>query len=149
MALKIRLKRMGNRNRPFYRLVVQDTSWKRDGKTVADVGWYDAIKQPAEISFKEKEIYKWLSEGAQLSETARSLLKRFGILEKFKSGDYKKILEQADAPENVVVKMAGAPPKEKPAPAPAPKPAEVETPAAAISDEPESVTEEPAAASEA
>ena len=89
MGLKIRLKRMGNRNRPFYRLVVQDSHWKRDGKTVADIGWYDPIKQPAQMKFKVDEIYHWLEKGALPSETARSLLKREGILDKFKSGEYK------------------------------------------------------------
>lgn len=129
MALKIRLKRMGNRNRPFYRLVVQDSSWRRDGKTVAEVGWYDAVKQPAQLSFKEKEIYKWLSEGVQMSDTARALLKRHGILGKFKSGEYKQLLEQGDLPENLVVTLTNDEPKAKPAPAPAPAPVE-EAPAA-------------------
>lgn len=150
MALKIRLKRMGNRNRPFYRLVVQDSTWKRDGKTIADVGWYDAIKQPAELSFKEKEIYKWLSEGVQLTETARSLLKRYGILEKFKSGEYKQILEQADAPENLVVKMDGKLPKEKSTPAQASAPVPEPKAAAVEAEAPgEEAAKETAAATEA
>lgn len=146
MALKIRLKRMGNRNRPFYRLVVQDSSWKRDGKTVADVGWYDAVKQPAELSFKEKEIYKWLSEGVQMTETARALLKRHGILGKFKSGEYKQILENADTPDNMVVKLAGDEPKAKPEPAPAPEP---EAPAAEAAPAEETPAAEEAPAAEA
>ncbi len=124
MALKIRLKRMGNRNRPFYRLVIQDSSWRRDGKTVADVGWYDAVKQPAQISFKEKEIYRWLDKGVQMTETARALLKRHGLLGKFKSGEYKQILEQDDHPENMLVTMSGEASKAQPAPAPAAPPPE-------------------------
>jgi small subunit ribosomal protein S16 len=149
MALKIRLKRMGNRNRPFYRLVVQDSSWKRDGKTVADVGWYDAVKQPAQLSFKEKEIYKWLSEGVQMTETARALLKRHGILGKFKSGEYKQVLENADAPDNMVVTLAGDEPKAKVVPAPAPvveEPAAEAAPAEAVA---EVSAEEPAEKTEA
>lgn len=117
MALKIRLKRMGNRNRPFYRLVVQDSAWRRDGKTVADVGWYDPVKQPAQMSFKEKEIYHWMERGAQPSETARSLLKRQGYIEKFRTGEYKAVMETEDAPAAVVTmpEEASAKPVEAPA----------------------------------
>ena len=85
MAVKIRLKRMGNRHRPFYRLVVADSRARRDGETLEDLGWYDPIKDPAQMSFKEESILKWMGRGAQLSETARSLLKRAGILAKFRA----------------------------------------------------------------
>ncbi len=85
---------MGNRNRPFYRLVVQDSHWRRDGKTIADIGWYDPVKNPAQHFFREKEIYSWLEKGVQLTETARSLLKNKGILSKFKTGAYKEEIEQ-------------------------------------------------------
>jgi small subunit ribosomal protein S16 len=84
MAVKIRLKRMGNRHRPFYRLVVADSRTRRDGGTLEDLGWYDPIKEPAKMSLKEESILKWMGQGAQLSETARSLLKRAGILAKFR-----------------------------------------------------------------
>ncbi|RJP35511.1 MAG: 30S ribosomal protein S16 [Candidatus Omnitrophota bacterium] len=97
MAIKIRLKRMGNRNRPFYRLVVQDSRWRRDGKTIEDIGWYDPVKQPVEKSFKEQRIYSWLEKGVQLTETVRSLLKNEGILEKFRTGSYKN-QESTDSP---------------------------------------------------
>ena len=110
MAVKIRLKRMGKKAVPFYRLVVVDSRWRRDGKSIADVGWYDPCKQPAQKSFKEEEIYKWLESGAQLSETVKSMLKKEGILTKFKSGAYKKketgdsLAEApASAPEPVAV----------------------------------------------
>ncbi|MBI1388646.1 MAG: 30S ribosomal protein S16 [bacterium] len=93
MALKMRLKRMGKKNLPFYRLVVVDSRWRRDGKTIADVGWYDPVKQPAEMAFKEKEIYHWLSNGVKPTETALSLLKKQGIWAKFKSGQYKEITD--------------------------------------------------------
>jgi len=89
MALKIRLKRLGKKNLPFYRLVVVDSHWRRDGKTISDVGWYDPVKQPAQMSLKEEEIIQWLQKGVQLSETVRSMLKKHGILEKFQSGAYK------------------------------------------------------------
>jgi len=96
MAVKIRLKRMGKKAVPFYRLVVVDSCWKRDGKTISDVGWYDPCKQPAQKSFKEKEIYKWLENGAQMSETVKSLLKKEGFLAKFRSGDYKNAPESEE-----------------------------------------------------
>jgi small subunit ribosomal protein S16 len=82
MAVKIRLKRIGNRNRPFYRLVVSDSRAPRDGGTLEDLGWYDPIKEPAQMSFNKESILEWVGRGAQLSETARSLLKRAGILAK-------------------------------------------------------------------
>ncbi len=105
MALKIRLKRMGNKNRPFYRLVVQDSRWRRDGKTIEDIGWYDPVKNPCQKSFREKEIYKWLERGVQLTETARSLLKNEGILEKYRTGAYKN-LETEEAEEAPVTAPA-------------------------------------------
>lgn len=93
MALKMRLKRMGKKNLPFYRLVVVDQRWRRDGKTVAEVGWYDPVKQPIEMAFKEKDIYRWLENGVKPSETVLSLLKQQGIWAKFKSGEYKNLAE--------------------------------------------------------
>ncbi len=93
MALKMRLKRMGKKNLPFYRLVVVDQRWRRDGKSIADVGWYDPVKQPVEMAFKEKEIYHWLENGVKPSQTVLSLLKQQGIWAKFKSDEYKKLSE--------------------------------------------------------
>ncbi|MBD3266070.1 30S ribosomal protein S16, partial [bacterium] len=78
MAVKIRLKRMGRKDRPFYRLVVVDSRWRRDGKTIEDIGWYDPVKKPATVSIKEARVYYWMDNGAQASETARSLLKQNG-----------------------------------------------------------------------
>ncbi len=124
MSLKIRMKRMGNRNRPFYRLVVQDSRWPRDGKSIEDLGWYDPVKQPAEKSFKEESIYHWLEQGARMSETARSLLKREGILGKFKSGEYK---NDTDEPAEEPVTAA---------------PVSVDAPETAPSNEPESAPTE-------
>ena len=83
MAVKIRLRRMGNRNRPFYRLVVSDSRNRRDGAALEDLGWYDPLKNPAQSSMNEESILKWLERGAQVSDTARSLIKRAGILTKF------------------------------------------------------------------
>ena len=87
MSVKIRLKRFGNRNRAFFRLVASDSRAPRDGGTIEDLGWYDPLKNPEgenspgyASSFKEERILARLHDGAQLSDTARSLLKtyRFG-----------------------------------------------------------------------
>lgn len=92
MSVKIRLKRFGNRNRPFFRLVVADSRGPRDGGVIEDLGWYDPTKKPEgddspgyASSFKEENILSWMHKGAQLSETARSLLKRIGLLDRFKT----------------------------------------------------------------
>lgn len=93
MSVKIRLKRLGNRNRAFFRLVASDIRAPRDGGTIEDLGWYDPLKDPKtesgdgpgyQVSFKEERILHWMHEGAQLSETARSLLKRVGLVDRFK-----------------------------------------------------------------
>lgn len=150
MALKMRLKRMGKKGTPFYRLVVVDSRWRRDGKTIADVGWYDPIKQPAQMAFKEKEIYHWLENGVQPTETARALLKRQGILARFRSGEYKTLSDDQMVDNQTVIKMGEDAPV-KPAPKPAPAPAKVEeAPAAPVAPaESEPVAEEAPAAPEA
>lgn len=124
MALKIRLKRMGKKAKPFYRLVVVDSRWRRDGKSIADVGWYDPVKQPAQMSFKEKEIYHWLENGVQTSETVRALFKQQGILGRFKSGEYKNLDEEQMTDGKSVVRM------NEPAPAPKAPPKKEEPPKA-------------------
>lgn len=90
MVVKIRMKRLGNRNRAFFRLVATDSRNRRDGGTIEDLGWYDPEKKPVneggldyQSSFKEDRILAWLHQGAQLSETARSLLKRIGLIDRF------------------------------------------------------------------
>lgn len=83
MAVKIRLKRMGAKKRPFYRLVVADSRAARDGAFIECIGYYNPIAEPAEIEIDEEKALDWLRKGAQPSETAKSLLKRTGILEKF------------------------------------------------------------------
>src|SRR5690606_39153023 len=83
MAVKIRLKRMGAKKRPFYRLVVADSRAARDGAFIESIGYYNPIAEPAEIEIDEEKALDWLRKGAQPSETAKSPLKRTGILEKF------------------------------------------------------------------
>ena len=80
MAVKIRLRRMGNRNRAFYRLVVADSRSPRDGRFIESLGHYDPLTDPATVSVDEDAVAKWVKQGAQFSDTARSLLKREGVL---------------------------------------------------------------------
>lgn len=77
--VKIRLARMGNRNRPFYRVVVAEDSHRRDGRFVEIVGTYDPLTKPAAIEIKSELVLRRLAEGAQPSDTVRQLLKKSGI----------------------------------------------------------------------
>jgi small subunit ribosomal protein S16 len=82
VAVKIRLRRMGNKNRPAYRFVVADSRERRDGAFVEMIGHYDPLTDPATIKVDVESLHKWLDRGAQLSETVRSLLKKEGLLER-------------------------------------------------------------------
>jgi small subunit ribosomal protein S16 len=81
--VKIRLRRMGRRNRPFYRLVVADSRSPRDGKFIEIIGHYNPLTDPATIDINEEKALKWLRCGAQPTDTARSLLGKLGIMDKF------------------------------------------------------------------
>ncbi|MCD7840565.1 MAG: 30S ribosomal protein S16 [Erysipelotrichaceae bacterium] len=83
MAVKIRLKRMGAKKAPFYRIVVADSRAKRDGRFIEQVGTYDPTKNPAVITVKEEAVLSWLEKGAQPSDTVRSILSKQGIMKKF------------------------------------------------------------------
>ena len=79
MATKIRLKRMGGKKAPFYRVVVADARWPRDGRFIEEIGYYDPLKDPAVINIDEEKANKWLAEGAIVSDTVKSLFKKAGI----------------------------------------------------------------------
>lgn len=81
MAVKIRLKRMGAKKAPFYRVVVADSRSPRDGKFIEELGYYHPLKSPAEIKIDTEKAKKWLSNGAQPTETVRSILKKSGVIE--------------------------------------------------------------------
>lgn len=83
MSVKIRLKRMGAKKRPFYRVVIADSRSPRDGRFIETVGTYNPISQPAEIKLDEEKILSWLGNGAQPSDTVRNLLSNAGILAKY------------------------------------------------------------------
>lgn len=80
MAVKIRLKRMGTKKVPFYRVVVADSRFPRDGRFIAEIGTYDPLKDPAEFKVDEEAAKKWISNGAQPTDTVKALLKKQGIL---------------------------------------------------------------------
>ena len=79
MAVKMRLRRMGQKKAPFYRIVVADSRSPRDGKFIAEIGTYDPTREPSVIKFDEEAAKKWLETGAQPTETVGKLLKIAGI----------------------------------------------------------------------
>ncbi|MFI3260868.1 MAG: 30S ribosomal protein S16 [bacterium] len=79
MAVKLRLKKMGSKKRPFYRIVVADAKSPRDGRFIETVGTYDPIKQPAVVTLDKELAIKWLKNGAQPTDTVNSILKKEGI----------------------------------------------------------------------
>ncbi|NLM69720.1 MAG: 30S ribosomal protein S16 [Firmicutes bacterium] len=81
MAVRIRLKRMGAKKRPFYRLVVADSRAARDGRFIDTLGYYNPITDPAEIKIDTEKAKSWLKKGAQPSDTARALLKKSGVFD--------------------------------------------------------------------
>ncbi|MFF2888047.1 30S ribosomal protein S16 [Paenibacillus sp. NPDC057967] len=83
MAVRIRLKRMGAHKAPFYRVVVSDSRSPRDGRFIEEIGTYNPVAQPAQVSIDEEKALKWLQTGAQASDTVRDLLSKAGVLKKF------------------------------------------------------------------
>ncbi len=80
MAVKIRLRRMGAKKAPFYRIVVADSRSPRDGRFIEEVGYYDPTKDPSVIKIDAEKAKKWLSNGAQPTDTVKALLKIEGVL---------------------------------------------------------------------
>ncbi|RLB42956.1 MAG: 30S ribosomal protein S16 [Deltaproteobacteria bacterium] len=80
MAVRIRLARMGAKKKPFYRLVAADSEAPRDGRFLEILGYYDPMKDPAEVKIHEEKVNYWLSKGAGVSDSARALLKKQGLL---------------------------------------------------------------------
>ncbi|WP_276352530.1 30S ribosomal protein S16 [Cohnella caldifontis] len=83
MATRIRLKRMGAHKAPFYRVVVSDSRSPRDGRFIEEIGIYNPVAQPAQVQIDEEKALKWLQNGAQASDTVRSLLSKAGVMKKF------------------------------------------------------------------
>lgn len=97
MAVKIRLKRTGMKKAPSYRVVIAEASSPRDGRIIESIGWYNPRTEPSEIHIDEDKALRWLSHGAQPSESVESLLKRAGILERFEQKRAAAAAEKASA----------------------------------------------------
>ncbi len=141
MPVKIRLTRKGAKKRPFYRLVVADSRAPRDGRVIDTLGFYDPISRVEPYRIDGAKAVHWLNEGAELSDTARSLLRKSGIIKAWRDGDSGEGLGRSVEP--------GAASTAAPAPAQAPaEPAETapEPPAAEEPAAAEPVAEEPVAA---
>ena len=80
MAVKIRLRRMGAKKAPFYRVVVADSRYPRDGRFIEQVGTYNPMTKPAAVDFDAEKVTKWIGNGAQPTDTVKRLLKEKGII---------------------------------------------------------------------
>ena len=78
--VKIRLRRMGAKKAPFYRIVVADSRYPRDGRFIEELGTYNPLKEPAEITVNAEKAQQWIKNGAQPTDTVRILLKKAGVL---------------------------------------------------------------------
>ncbi|MCL1865484.1 MAG: 30S ribosomal protein S16 [Spirochaetes bacterium] len=86
MSVKIRLQRVGTKKKPFYRVAAMDSKKKRDGDVIEYVGRYQPIVSDKQFVVDEEKVLKWLNNGAQPTDTIKSLLKREGIWQKYKNG---------------------------------------------------------------
>ena len=80
MAVKIRLRRMGAKKAPFYRIVVADSRYPRDGRSIAEIGTYNPMTEPKEVNIDAEEAKKWIGNGAQATEVVAKLFKNAGIM---------------------------------------------------------------------
>ena len=111
MSVKLRLKRMGGTNRPFYRLVAIDSRRQRDGRAIQELGYYDPLKTPKTTRVDEARVLRWLDRGAEPSGTVRQILQQSGVLEKWK------LLQQGvsaeEATQRVGARLAARPQKKR------------------------------------
>lgn len=90
MSVKIRLKRMGSKKRPFYRIVVADSRSPRDGRFIETVGTYNPLVAENQVTLKEERVMEWLNNGAQPSDTVRNILSKAGVMKKFHEQKFSK-----------------------------------------------------------
>ena len=81
MAVKIRLRRMGAKKAPFYRVVVADSRYPRDGRFIEEIGYYNPMTNPADIKIDAEKAKEWIAKGAQPTDTAKSILKKSGAID--------------------------------------------------------------------
>lgn len=80
MAVKIRLRRMGTKKAPFYRIVVADSRYPRDGRFIEELGYYDPTKEPSVLKVDDEKAKSWIANGAQPTDTVKALLKKNGTI---------------------------------------------------------------------
>lgn len=80
MSVKIRLRRMGAKKSPFYRIVVADSRYPRDGRFIEEIGYYNPLKEPVELKVDAEKAKKWIGNGAQPTDTVKALFKKNEIL---------------------------------------------------------------------
>lgn len=80
MAVKIRLRRMGAKKNPFYRIVVADSRYPRDGRFIEEIGTYDPLKTPADVKIDADKATQWIANGAQPTDTVKDILKKSGVI---------------------------------------------------------------------
>ncbi len=80
MAVKIRLRRMGAKKAPFYRIVVADSRYPRDGRFIEEIGYYDPTKEPSVVKIDAEKAKQWIANGAQPTDTVRTILKKNEII---------------------------------------------------------------------
>lgn len=81
MAVKIRLRRMGAKKNPFYRIVVADSRYPRDGRFIEEIGTYDPLKTPADVKIDADKAKQWIANGAQPTDTVKYILKKSGVID--------------------------------------------------------------------
>lgn len=80
MAVKIRLRRMGAKKNPFYRIVVADSRYPRDGRFIEEIGYYNPLQDPPDVKIDGEKVKTWISNGAQPTQTVKSILKKNNII---------------------------------------------------------------------
>ena len=90
MAVKIRLKRMGAKKSPFYRVVVADSRSPRDGRFIEEIGYYNPVAQPAVVNIDQEKALDWILKGAQPTDTVRNLFSKAGIMKQVHEAKYQK-----------------------------------------------------------
>lgn len=113
MAVRIRLKRMGSKKRPFYRIIATDSRNPRDGRFIETLGYYDPMKNPADVRVKEDLLFKWMQRGAQPTDNTERILRNIGVMKKWS------LLKQGVSPEELETKYEELKSTETPPMAPA------------------------------
>ncbi len=118
MAVKLRLKRMGSKKAPFYRIVAADSRYPRDGRFIETLGYYNPLTNPIDLKVNEESTLKWLNNGAIPSDTVKGLLSTAGVLKKFhdnKVANKKPFAKKAPAKKEATTEEVKKPAAKKPA----------------------------------